>query len=455
MPEVDVTRHVAIIGAGFSGTMMAINLLRHEGLRATLIEKRPRAGEGLAYGDADPVHVLNVRAAGMSGFPDFPDHFVDWLANSGFDATARTFVSRKVYGSYLREMLASARAAHPDRLTVLQDTAVDLQLDEVGVNISLASGQSVKADTAVLALGNLPPPPPSGLDVTALDPDCYFGDPWSQDPAKGMTAKDRVLILGTGLTMIDMVLKLRKEGFGGQITAVSRRGLLPHRHDEQPDYEPISNHPGSHLSKLVAAVRARGREIGWRNAVDELRPFTQTIWQGASDAERARFLRHLRPWWDVHRHRIAPVVAAEIDRLRKDGVLNIVAAKISRLSQAADAVAVTLRHRTTQKPETIRLRRIINCMGPQGNLDRTDEPLLQRLVHRGLLLPDTAHLGIDVDAQCRAFDASGEVSDRLLAIGPMTRSAFWEIVAVPDIRLQTWSVAKRLSNPHRVGVEGV
>ena len=32
--------HVAIIGGGFSGTLLAVNLLRHDGPRATLIERR-------------------------------------------------------------------------------------------------------------------------------------------------------------------------------------------------------------------------------------------------------------------------------------------------------------------------------------------------------------------------------------------------------------------------------
>ena len=450
-----MTKHVAIIGAGFAGTLQAINLLRHDGPRATLIERRPHAGAGLAYGNADPIHVLNVRAGSMSAFPDRPDHFVSWLAERGYDATARTFVAREVYGRYLREILAEARAARPDGLSILHEAAVDVCCDDDGVNVSLASGRSVKADIAVLAVGNLPPPPPSGLDVGTLGSDCYFGDPWRQNPAESLTAQDHVLILGTGLTMIDMVLKLRNDGFEGRITAVSRRGLLPHRHGEQAPFEAIQERPGTDPAKLVAAVRKRSRELGWRNAVDELRPFTQAMWRAAGDAQRARFLRHLRPWWDIHRHRIAPAVATEIERLRENGTIDIIAAKIDRLSLAENGVAVTLRRRGSQTPETITVQRVINCIGPQGDLARTDEPLLRSLVSRGVLRSDPAHLGIDVDAQCRVLGASGEVSDRLLAIGPMTRGAFWEIVAVPDIRLQTWSVARRISNAHWVGGEGL
>lgn len=450
-----MTGHVAIVGGGFAGTLQAINLLRHDGPRATLIERRPRAGEGVAYGDADPSHVLNVRAEHMSALPDDPGHFVRWLQASGHPADAETFVGRTVYGAYLRAMLDRARAAAPDRLAVIQDSAIDLECG-AGVRIALAGGGAVSADVAVLAVGNLPPHAPPGLDPDLLDPDCYFGDPWRDDPASGLAPDDRVLILGTGLTMVDMVLKLRRGGFGGRILAMSRRGLPPNAHAAQPPFEPIRDRPTVAASRLVAEVRARALTVGWRNAVDELRPFTQSLWGAADEAQRARFLRHLRPWWDVHRHRIAPRVAEALAASQRDGSLEIAAAKTMGFVQIGDAgIEVAFRRRGHTEPETARFRRLINCIGPQGDLARTDEPFLRRLIDRGLLRPDAAHLGIDVDAQSRVVAASGATSDRLLAIGPMTRGAFWEIVAVPDIRVQTWSVARRLSNAHWVGGEGL
>jgi len=452
----DVRDHVAIIGGGFAGTLQAINLLRHDGPRATLIERRPRAGEGVAYGDADPAHVLNVRAASMSALPDDPDHFVRWLHDGGYEADARTFVGRVVYGAYLREMLELATAANPERLSILHDTAIDLECaDNAGVTIALASGGSITADRAVLAVGNLPPHAPPGLDPSTLDPDCYFGDPWKHDPARGLHDKDVVLILGTGLTMVDMVLKLQRGGFGGVIVALSRRGLLPRAHDEQKPFEPIGERPSHEASWLVRAVRRRADEIGWRNAVDELRPFTQSMWRAADNDQRARFLRHLRPWWDIHRHRIAPAVAKILTEMEEAGRLQTIAAKTSGFSQVENGVEVTFRRRGENASEVATFRRVINCIGPQGDLSRTDEPLLRSLVACGLLRPDVAHLGIDVDKQHRIVGAAGDVSDRLLAIGPMTRGAFWEIVAVPDIRLQTWSVARHLSNAHWVGGEGL
>lgn len=446
---------IAIIGAGFSGTLQALNLLRHEGPATILIERRARAGEGIAYGDADPAHLLNVRAGNMSAFPDAPDHFVRWLRDGGHAADARTFVARPLYGAYLRALLETARTAHPDRLKVLHDEATDIAAGEHDMRIALASGATLSAGRVVLALGNLPPHAPPHLEPAELDRDSYLGNPWARDPGLGLSDRDDVLILGTGLTMVDMVLKLRRSGFAGRVTAISRRGLLPHEHDDQTPFEPIRERPAPEASHLVAAVRRRAEVVGWRNAVDELRPFTQSLWRVADETQRSRFLRHLRPWWDVHRHRIAPAVADTLKRQIAEGQLQVIAAKISAFAPGPRSVAVTFRRRGTEQQETRTFRRVLNCIGPQGDLARTDEALLQRLLARGLVRPDAAHLGIDVDPQHRVIGAGGDVSDRLLAVGPMTRGAFWEIVAVPDLRVQAWSLARRLCNAHWVGGEGL
>ena len=450
-----MTEHVVVIGGGFAGALQAINLMRHDGPRATVIERRDQAGEGVAYGDADPAHVLNVRAANMSALPDEPEHFVRWLNDAGYEAGPRTFVPRLVYGTYLRDIFERVRAANPERLSLIQGDAVDLERRGEGVRVALGNGETVMADTAVLAVGNLPPHAPPGLDPDALDPQCYLGDPWRHHPARGLSDAAEVLILGTGLTMVDMVLSLRRGGYTGRIVALSRRGLVPRAHDDQTAFDPIRERPCPRASHLLASVRARATAVGWRNAVDELRRYTQSLWRAADNAQRERFLRHLRPWWDVHRHRIAPAVAEALDREMTDRSLEVVAAKVSAFQQTADGIAVTYRLRGENAPVTRTFARVLNCIGPQGDLARTTDPLLRALVGRGLLRPDAAHLGIDVDAQNRIVRADGKVSDRLLAIGPMTRGAHWEIVAVPDIRVQTWSVARRLSNAHWVGGEGL
>ncbi len=445
--------HVAIVGGGFSGTLQAINLLRHDGPRATLIERRLTPGVGLAYGEAAPDHVLNVRAANMSALPDEPDHFVRWLEARGQADAAHAFVPRLTYGVYLQELLAAAIERQPGRLEILRAEAVDCAVGD-GVALQLADGRSVRADTAILAVGNLPPHHPRGLNA-AMAGDLYAADPWDEDATSGLTEADTVLILGTGLTMVDMVLKLDAEGFRGRMLALSRRGLLPHRHGEPVAFAPIEDRPAPVASWLVRGVRERAGVVGWRNAVDELRRFTTPLWRAADDVTRERFLRHLRPWWDIHRHRIAPEVAERLAALVTQGRLTVASGKTLSFEPGERAMLATFRRRGEDQAETLSVRRVINCTGPQGDLFSTRDPLLRSLTQRGLIRPDPLRIGIDVDAAARTLAADGTANERLYAIGPMTRGASWEIVAVPDIRVQVWTVARRMSNAHWVGGEGL
>ena len=451
-----MTHHVAIVGAGFSGTLQAINLLRHDGPRATLIERAEQPGLGLAYGAAQPDHILNVRAGNMSALPDDPGHFVRWLESEGVVDAARQFAPRRTFGRYLKAMLDDALASCGGRLSIMRGEVTQVNRSNGGARIALADGRVVDADAAVLAVGNLPPHTPPGFDPDVLQPPRYFGDPWAADVTDGLADDDSVLVIGTGLTMIDTVLSLDACGFRGRIVALSRRGLIPRAHEAPgASWDRIGERPETVASELVASLRTRAGAIGWRNAVDELRPFTQFMWGNASEAERGRFLRHLRPWWDVHRHRLAPEVAAKIEALVANGRLTILSGKTLAARETAAGIAVDWRRRGADATETLTVRRVINCTGPLGDLGRTTDPLLRDLTARGLIRADAHRIGIDVDNQARTIAAGGQPNDWLYALGPMTRGAFWEIVAVPDIRQQTWALARRLSNAHWVGAEGL
>ena len=446
--------HVAIIGAGFSGTLAAINLQRFGGPRVTLIEDRSEAGCGLAFGSAHPTHLLNVRAARMSAFPDDPGHLVRWLEARGVPEPATAFIPRLLYGEYLRELLDST-LAQGDSVQLVHGKVSDASHDGNEAVLRLMDGAVLRADAAVLAIGNLPPHAPSGLELEGLPGDLCAGDPWASDVADGLTGSDTVLILGTGLTMVDVALMLDKRGFRGKIVAMSRRGLIPHVHGTQsPPAEPLTERPSGAVSGIVRQVRARADAIGWRDAVDELRPFTQGMWRAASLSEQARFLRHLRPWWDVHRHRIAPQVTEDLTRMEEEGRLKTFSGRPFKFT-GYDGVRVDWQPRGSDTPQTLHVRRVINCTGPLGDLLRSTDPLLRALRERGDARPDVLHLGIDVDQQSRTINAVGRSNDWLYALGPMTRGAFWEIVAVPDIRTQVWALARKLANAHWVGGEGL
>ena len=449
-----IYKSVAIVGAGFSGSLLAINILRHAGPDATLIERRAVFGRGTAYTAPHPSHLLNVRAGNMSALSDRPQHFAEWCTARGLGGGG-DFAQRKMYGEYLGELLERSSARAGDRLHLINDDVVGAEVTDDHVTLRFANAPEQRFDALVVAVGNLPPHAPPGLDPERLVPDLYAHDPWDARVIEGLTDDDTVLLIGTGLTMVDVALSLDAAGFGGKIVAMSRRGLLPRPHVPPGPTGDRNEKPTTRASALLHEVRARAREIGWRAAVDELRPFTQGLWLSATVDERGRFLRHLRPWWDVHRHRLAPAVAAKIEAMRERGQLDIVGGKPSSFEPARQGVDVTWRPRGTDETRTLHARRIVNCTGPQGDLARSTEALLRGLIADGHARADANRLGLDVDSQSRLIGAAGVAHPRLFGLGPMTRGAFWEIVAVPDIRTQVWTVARRLAQAHWVGGEGL
>lgn len=437
-----MSKHVAVIGGGFTGTLQAIELL-DRGMRVTLIERDPLWARGVAYGTAHCDHLLNVRASGMSAFADRPSHFTEWLSARGLGG-ADDFAPRRTYGSYLIELLELTKRRSGERLQMLSAEAIDVKSGGAGEIVHLRGGGTVEAEAAVLASGNLPPDNMRSIDPEALD-GVYVADPWKESIEEGLADSDTVLLIGTGLTAVDAALILDSAGFAGRILAVSRRGLLPRAHSDvpviaaqlRPPLEPSS-------TALIRWVRARAADVGWRAAVDSLRPVTQTLWANAGRADRRRFLRHLRPWWDVHRHRIAPLVAARIRNMQESGRLEIAAGKIVRAAADGRHALLSWRPRGSSADVQLRVRRIVNCTGPQADISRAGDPLLGTLLAAGRIRPDSCRIGIDVDLDCGTIDVSGASSRTLLAAGPLTKGAFWEIVAVPDIRQQVRSLAERL-----------
>ncbi len=455
-PRFRTATRVAIVGAGFSGTMLALNLLEQADVEVLLIERdRHRMGAGVAYSSSENSHLLNVRAGNMSAFADRPDHFCDWLAARGLGCDA-AFVTRATYGRYLREALADAMERYGRRLKLVDDEVLDIEERGGQVTLGLVNGGLIEADRAVLAIGNLPPHDPPALAGLSLPAWNYIGDPWAGDFTEGLAPDATVMVVGTGLTAVDVILRLVGQGFTGPIVALSRRGLRPHRHLEGlPRPKPVLAKPAPELSELVGWARGEARARDWRLVVDSIRPITQMMWASADADKRARFLRHLRPFWDVHRHRLAPEVADRIDALVASGQLSFRAGKIARVAVEHDGLAVSWLPRGEDALTVTRAARMINCTGPQGDLLRSSDPLVKRMLASRRISPDALRLGLDIDRDGHVVDAKGRPSEHILAIGPMTRGDLWEVVAVPDIRIQVSALARRLVNAHWMGGEGL
>jgi uncharacterized NAD(P)/FAD-binding protein YdhS len=298
----------------------------------------------------------------------------------------------------------------------------------------------------VLSIGNLPPDVPGTIAPDLRQSAIYVADPWAADIAAGLEDEDLVLLIGTGLTAVDAALMLDSAGFRGRILALSRRGLVPRAHVDPPVVAAgLQEVPAAECTSLIRRVRSDARNIGWRAAVDQLRPVTQALWNSAGVEQRRRFLRHLRPYWDVHRHRIAPSIAARIQGMAEEGRLSFSAGKILSTSLDGELAQVSWRPRGNIETASLPVARIVNCTGPQSDISRAGEPLLDRLLASGRIRPDPCRIGIDVDTASRTIGSAGETSSSLFAIGPMTRGTFWEIVAVPDIRAQVRAVAATLA----------
>ncbi len=429
---------VIIIGGGASGVLAAVQILSHSpDARAHLFERSGTFGAGIAYATRNENHLLNVRVANMSAFPDRPEHFYDWLRARDPEAGWRPedFVPRLVYQRYLESLLEPYRG---ERLFLHADAIVDLAPDGAGVKVTARSGVVFRADAAVLATGNEPAITRAGGHVA---------DYWSSRGDFGLPPDAAVAIFGTGLSMIDSVLSLKDDGHTGPIHAISRRGQVPATHRAvAPVRIDLSDLPlGRGLPALLHAVRRIVRAGGadWRGVVDGLRPHTRTIWRSLSRADRARFLRHLRPWWDVHRHRMAPAVAARVAEARETGQLTVHAGHLLSVRERDDgAVAVTFRERGTGAEKTLEVGAIVDCRGGNPRFSNTRNPALIALMDRGLARPDALDLGVDVTDDLRVRDHAGHPSDRIFAIGPLTRGAFWEVTAVPDIRNEAVRLAE-------------
>ena len=421
------------MGGGAAGALQALHLAKAGVADVALIERAGAPGRGVAYGTRRSEHLLNVPARRMSALADDPDHFARWFAARA-GGTEEDYAPRMLYGDYLSELIEAAGIA------AVHGEAIDVRPGAV----LLAGGGAVAADAVVLAPGNFKPATPRGVDPKALG-GLWIADPWAEGIAAGLGPDDRVLLLGTGLTAVDAALTLEATGFAGRILALSRRGLAPRVHGAR---EPVCV-PGEDLTPSCVAmlrrVRARSAEIGWHAAVYELRNVTQKLWRAASGAERKRFLRHLRPWWDVHRHKLAPAVGARIAAMQAAGRLEVAAGRLVSIAREGDRAAVRFRPRGRTEIETLGAARIVNCTGPEADIARAGEPLLQALLAAGRIRPDPLGLGIDVDGDCRTIDADGRASNWLHAIGPVTKGAFWESVAVPDIRGQAARVAEMIA----------
>src|SRR5262245_5164369 len=433
---------VAIIGGGFCGATLAARLLSDpaQSVREViLIERDSSGGGGPAYCARDGAHLLNVPAARLRPWPESPYAVVAWARTRDTSIQADSFAPRHLYGEYLRDTLNSA-VCRPATSTVFErinDEAIDIDPANDRMTIHLRNSSKVEVSRVVLALGNFDPADPPITNSGIYRDQGYVRDPWRSDALSKIDSHDDVLVIGTGLTMIDLAVSLDSHGHQGVIYAISRRGLLPqpHRspaqppeyHLSRPDVDTWPRSTVELLRRLRSEIEhAKQRGENWREVINAIRPVTSHLWRRLGAVERGRFLRHARALWDTHRHRTPPAPAATIDRMIAGGRLRILAGRLVDLSRDGLRLVAAVRHRRDGAVTALAVGSVINSTGPECDITKVEHELVRNLRKRGLIRPDALRLGLDCDDYGAALDERGMASEQLWALGSLRRGQLWE-----------------------------
>jgi uncharacterized NAD(P)/FAD-binding protein YdhS len=467
---------VAVVGGGASGTLTAFYLLREAAaarvpLRIALIDRDGRHGLGQAYATSNAAHLLNSRAERMSAVAGDPGHLARWAAERGIAHDG--FLPRADYGRYLCELLADAERAAWPTATVARITSDVVALTQGGLHrplrLHLAADGRVDADVAVLATGNRPPAPPCPVP----DSPRYVGDPWQPGALDGIADGSPVVVLGTGLTMLDVAISATSAHRGTVVHAVSRHALLPREHRCPPvavaGLRPaasgpgiLARGPGGHggqgapagLPALIRSVRAAAADApdDWQSVIDSLRPHVAGMWQALTPRDKRLFLRSVARYWEVHRHRVPPATAGRIAQLRTEGRLSVHRGRVVAVTEVPGGLSVRIEE--DGRTADIAAGRLINATGPAADVTNTADPLLRGLLDAGLATPDPLRLGFRASAGGGLLDVSGRPSATLFTLGPPLRGQLYETTAVPEIRDQAAALAGRLISALRSRTAG-
>lgn len=456
---------IAIIGGGLSGTLTAIHLLKDAtaGTTVYLIEPdRYRMNRGVAYSSQLPFQPLNVPASAMSLFPDQPLDFYTWLTaraphysrQISLPVQATDFIPRTIFGDYLKARLqeAEAGAATGVSLVRVYEEALSVSRHGRGFVIRCSNQRTLNAHKVVLALGNFPPAHLPIPNKSFYKSHRYVASPWSAKGLSGLQTHEPLLLIGSSLTMVDLVGSLQVQGHQGKVYVVSRHGLLPQPFDVGTRPYPKPAIPAAaHCSALSllrfvrkAIRQAEAAGYTWRGVLDALRDDLPTLWQSLPLKEKKIFLRHVRPYWEVHRHRMPAASAALLQQLQAEGRLEVIAATVVDMHETGNGARVTIRRRHHLEAEEVEVSRVINCTGPQSNYTQVAAPLVRQLLADGLIQPDRLQLGLKTAADGRLIDAEGMPVRGLFTLGPPRKSMLYESTALREIRQQAKALAHRL-----------
>jgi uncharacterized NAD(P)/FAD-binding protein YdhS len=443
---------IAIVGGGFAGSLVAIQLARRAQapLRIVLFDRADAFGRGAAYSPTSDACLLNVRAKAMGAFPEAERDFLRWLRAAGYGADdvdlGERFMPRRLYGRYLCELLDRSAA----RGTIIERRpaeVVGLEPEAQGALLQTADGARTFARGVVLAIGNLPP---GGFGDSALDAAMarHARNPWQLLAGGAPVEPDAdVFVVGTSLTALDVVLHLAASGHRGRIAMLSRRGRFPLAHPAQSDpcvvLPAVSGSPAT-VVRAVRVLVAEGERVGrpWQDTIDALRPQLNRIWQSWPVDEQRRFARHVAPVWEIHRHRVPQSTLDVRDALAAAGRLRVFRGRLVGLTIDGSGLRAAFTERAAAAPRVERADVIVDCTGPRRNITASGDPFVKSLLDRELVQPSPLALGFAAHSDgSLAREASGLP---LFALGTPLRGLLAETSAVREIRCQAETVAVAL-----------
>jgi uncharacterized NAD(P)/FAD-binding protein YdhS len=454
-----MTRTILIVGAGFSGTVLAANLLRR--IRSCpaeiiLVERGLSMGRGVAYAEREYPFLLNVPAGRLSAESHDPLQFLNFAIKRLGAAHAEDYLPRALYGDYLQEVLLQAERAAPAEVRLMRvfGEVIAVGPSQAGKPSAavFADRPPILADTVVLAPGS--PPAAEHAWASGLKHEAFRQNPW--DLPKTLSAQNSVLIVGNGLTMADVASCLSRDpNQTPTLHTISRRGLLPRpqspfRPDAmRGDGEELLAHAAS-VRRLLRAGRVMAREIeklggDWREVVAFIRGLAPSIWRTMPEIERRRFVRHLQVHWDTYRHRMPPQLMQRIEELRRRGKLQIHAGRIQGVTVIDGRLCVTWLPRGTHQVRSLAADLIVNATGPNYRIERTTDPLFKSLLAAGWVSADALSLGIRTAEFGACVDARGHTSKHLFYLGPMLRAQHWDATAAAELRDHAEQLAAHLS----------
>lgn len=443
---------IAIIGGGLSGTLLAYYLLQEDRLPATvyLFEKNyQQLSRGIAYRSSNETQLLNVPAANMNLYGLPPGDFYHWLQSMGNkNVLPGDFVSRALFGTYLKELFQERidRAKHV-KVKVITDEVIDIVKEEETLYVATANGHTYHVTKAVVANGILPPADPFEVTLDIRLTGLYQSNPWNFQYLDQLKNKDHVVLIGTGLTMLDHATGLLKVDKNIEVTAFSRRGLLPLAHEpykpyDFPDYTIV---PTEDISLLIQSIRAyyrthKNKGLDWRDLIDRVRTQVPQLWKELSATSKKRFIRHLKPYWEIHRHRAPQQVLKIVQQAMQEGRFKLLKGKIGEVTTNGQCLIIKLVSATNVM--RIETNYLLNSSGLQHNISLTSDPLLRNLLDRGYMIPDSNKLGVETD-ELGAFQCSTGRKN-IFTLGALRRAAVFECTAAKEIGEQAFMLSRNL-----------